>query len=450
MEYNKALYSNESEQSVLGSMLLDNSVIDKVSFLHDSDFHSSEHKSIYRAILSTYEKYGKADLILTNEIYDKYQGALSYLADLAKNTPSSANAIAYAYRVLDYSIKREILSAQEDLRESMSNSEIDYLAATEEFNLRVNSAIARKSSGEVVSIDDLVEISLDEMEKSSMNVKTGLSTGITEVDERLGDMYLPFGEITVIGGLSKNGKTLLANTITARVELDEGEVGHIFSIEMTSAAMFNSIISARTGIPANFYRKLDYYAKNYSHRFDEFMGKWGKASTELKESKKFSFDGKKEVDADYICAGMRKQAALAKSNGKVLRYVLIDHLHRMNFHNGNGPMTYAIRDAVRKIKNTASDLGVSVLMLAQLNNKAEKEIPTSFHILDSSSVRHELQAFIGIKMYKQDGGTFFGIYADSQRYADTETRTDPAYMVLTGGVLRSLPEGTYFAPDVES
>ncbi len=243
-----------------------------------------------------------------------------------------------------------------------------------------------------------------------------------EVDERLGDRLLAFGEITVIGGLSKNGKTLLANTITARADLQDNEVGHIFSIEMDESMMFNAIISAKTGVPNNFYRKQAFYAKEFPGEFDSWFGKWGQAAYDLKESGKFKIDGKKEVDIDYICAEMRKQAAVANANGKVLRYVVIDHLHRMNFHASNSPLTYSIRDAVRKLKNTASDLGIAVVLLAQLNNKAENEIPTSFHILDSSAVRHELQAFIGIKMYRQGGGTFFGIQCDSQRYGDMHTK----------------------------
>ncbi len=423
---------------------------DSVSFLSASDFYTIAHQQIFSSMEKLNDAGTVIDATTMSGLVGDEQGGMAYLIDLWKSNPSMSNAIAYANNVLDCSIKRTIQAEQLALSEQINDGSSDYLSLVENFNTEVNRAISRKSHGEVMTIDELIELSATEMEKSNRNIKTGLSTGIPEVDERLGDMLLAYGEITVLGGLSKNGKTLLANTITARLDLDENEVGHIFSIEMTSAAMFNSVISARTGIPANFYRKQAFYSKRYPHEFDTMHGKWGSAAKELYESKKFKFDGKKEVDADYICSEMRKQAAHAKNAGKILRYVLIDHMHRMNYHNGNSPMTYAIRDAVRKIKNTAAELGIAVLALAQLNNKAEKEDPSSFHILDSSSVRHEMQAFIGIKMYRHNGSTFFGIFADSQRYADMDTKHDPAYMMLIGGVLQSLPEHMQnWKPEIE-
>lgn len=433
-------FSQVAEQAVIGSILEQPESLRKVSFIGPNDFYMRPHRLIFEMMLEVDVDGKPADLVTIGNMVDDETGGISYLQDIWKNTPSAKNIVAYANEVLDLSIRRAIIAESLQCSEDMQNVRGNYLADLEQSTARINEQVSRKSHGNVMTIDELIGESIDEMDRSSRNIKTGLSTGIVEVDERLGDMLLAFGEITILGGLSKNGKTLLANTITARLQLDEDEVGHIFSIEMTSAAMFNAVISARTGIPANFYRKQDYYARVYHHQYDEMYGKWANAAKELKESRKFKFDGKKEVDADYICSEMRKQAALAQVAGKKLRYVLIDHMHRMNYHNDNGPMTYAIRDAIRKIKNTASDLGVAVLMLAQLNNRAEGNDPTSFHILDSSSARHEMQAFIGVRMYRHNGNTFFGIFADSQRYADIETKHTPAYMILIGGVLSSLPE----------
>ena len=63
---------------------------------------------------------------------------------------------------------------------------------------------------------------------SSVNTRTGLSSGIKEIDDRLGYKMLAFGEVTALGALSKNGKTLTANTILARAGYQEGETAHVF------------------------------------------------------------------------------------------------------------------------------------------------------------------------------------------------------------------------------
>lgn len=433
-------FSLEAEQAVISSAIEDSSCIDKISFLSPGDFYVNMHREIFEIIKAENDKGNPIDLAIIAPMITDEMGGMAYLADMVKQKSTPRNVVAYANAVLDNSIRRSAIERLSSCVSNMYDHRNNFLLEIAEAEDFVSKQIARKSDNDVLTIDQLVDMSVDEMERSQTSIRSGISTGIPEIDERLGDSYLALGEITVLGALSKNGKTLFANTITARMELLDNEVGHIFSIEMPSAMMFNAIVSARTGVPANFYRKQDWYQNKFPQEYDSWMMRWGAAAQELRESRKFSIDGAKEVDADYICAGMRKQAALAKNAGKVLRYVMIDHLHRMNFHNGTGPMTYAIRDAVRKIKNTASELGIAVLLLAQLNNRAEDKDPTSFHILDSSSVRHELQAFIGTRLFRENGNTYFGVYADSQRFADMDTKTYPAYMLLAGGVLRSLPD----------
>ena len=59
----------------------------------------------------------------------------------------------------------------------------------------------------------------------------------------LGYKALAFGEVTALGALSKNGKTLTANTILARAGYQDGETAHVFSIEMPAVGMFNGIVS---------------------------------------------------------------------------------------------------------------------------------------------------------------------------------------------------------------
>jgi hypothetical protein len=214
--------------------------------------------------------------------------------------------------------------------------------------------------------------------------------------------------------------------------------------------MFNGIVSAMSGVPSNFYARQDHYYKYLGDQnFSSMVGRWGAAATELRDKNRVTIDGTKQVDADYICANMKKQFAIHRNNGNRLRLVVIDHIHRMDYKTSGQAMTYAIRDAMRKIKNTAAELDVAVVALCQLRNDAEGKDPTSFYILDSSSVRHEMQAFIGTRIFKQNGGVYFGIYGDSQRYGDIDTEIKPAYMVLKQGVLKSLAEGEYFSPQLE-
>ncbi|MCP4800181.1 MAG: hypothetical protein GY893_09580 [bacterium] len=105
---------------------------------------------------------------------------------------------------------------------------------------------------------------------------------------------------------------------------------------------------------------------------------------------------------------------------------------------------------MKKLKNVAAELDLSILLLAQLGRTAMNENPTSHHIEDSAKVRQELQCFVGVRMYREEGNTYFGLFSDAHRFADSETLFEPAYLKLINGVLRSLPEHEkYWKPQDE-
>ena len=92
----------------------------------------------------------------------------------------------------------------------------------------------------------------------------------------------------------------------------------------------------------------------------------------------------------YICSEMRKHAQLAQNKGKKLRVVFIDHAHRITYDCSQKPMTYAMGDDARMLKNTAADLGIAVVLLCQLNENSKDRVPerhTTFWILRVFAMR---------------------------------------------------------------
>jgi len=85
----------EAEQSILGSMMLDNRIIDEISSeIESRDFYRSDHQVIYQTIVALDERSEAADVVTVSESLtnlgelDKV-GGLAYLGALAKNTPNT-------------------------------------------------------------------------------------------------------------------------------------------------------------------------------------------------------------------------------------------------------------------------------------------------------------------------------------------------------------------------
>ena len=94
--------SVEAEQAVLGGLLLNNSAWDDVAERVGSrDFYRKEHRQIFEVIAQLVEEENPSDLVTVSQALNNLGqlesiGGMSYLSELARNTPSAANIAAYS------------------------------------------------------------------------------------------------------------------------------------------------------------------------------------------------------------------------------------------------------------------------------------------------------------------------------------------------------------------
>ena len=434
-------YSPESEMAVISTLFEDCSLTSKIEFLKPDDFYMLPHRLIFELFVEESNKGEYFDInLLADKVTDE-MGGIGYFSEICTTKTAPHAIISYARKVVDLAIRRKSMAAYQQAIEDLANTNTNFVDEINKVSTKVDESMCRLSTSDTLTVDEMIDMSFDEMERSLKDLRSGVSTGIPEIDERLGYKQLAVGEITVLSALSKNGKTLFANTLAAKCELKPEERALIFSVEMPAIGMFNGMISALSGVPANFYCRQNYYQKVMGDIYDEWMARWGKAAQEINAENKIEIDGKKEVDMNYICAQMRRKAQIAANKGEKLRVVIIDHFHRLSFDTSKKSMTYAMGDDARMLKNTADDLDIAVVLLCQLKNETKGKDPTSYDILDTSRLRHEMQAFIGFRIFRESGQTYFGIYNDDcLRYADHETKFHPGYVWLDNGVIKSLPE----------
>ena len=123
-------HSIEAEQSVLGALMLDHRAWDQVSDrVHAQDFYRNDHRVIFEAIIDLVNRNQPFDVLTIAETL-KSHGKLNsiptgeaYLYELAQNTPSAANAAAYADIVRERSILRQLVSISTDVTNSVFQPE---------------------------------------------------------------------------------------------------------------------------------------------------------------------------------------------------------------------------------------------------------------------------------------------------------------------------------------
>lgn len=91
-------HSVEAEQGILGGLMLDNSTWDLIAdVITADDFFRRDHRLIYQAIEKLAVRGSSIDVVTVLESLNEPDevGGLSYLGELAKNTPSVANISTY-------------------------------------------------------------------------------------------------------------------------------------------------------------------------------------------------------------------------------------------------------------------------------------------------------------------------------------------------------------------
>jgi hypothetical protein len=117
-------FSVEVEQSLLGALLLDSSVFDKVvDLVSEADFHIDGHRRIWRAIASMlrHGQFG-ADIVTVAELLEREDaarfaelGGIAYLGTLVQSVPSALNAPRYAELVRQKAVARRLDAFGQDL-----------------------------------------------------------------------------------------------------------------------------------------------------------------------------------------------------------------------------------------------------------------------------------------------------------------------------------------------
>ncbi|MDX9816949.1 MAG: DnaB-like helicase N-terminal domain-containing protein, partial [Smithellaceae bacterium] len=123
----------EAEQSIIGSILLENSAINSaLEILSKNDFYSEAHRRIFGVIIELSEKNEPVDLItLSSALKDKNMldsvGGTTYLASLVDSVPSAANIVHYAKIVKEKAVLRGLIGSATEIINSCydTGSDVD-------------------------------------------------------------------------------------------------------------------------------------------------------------------------------------------------------------------------------------------------------------------------------------------------------------------------------------
>ena len=402
----------EAEQFLLGAILLDNEMIERVdALLRPKHFYDPVHGRIYEVIKRNIDCGLLADPVILKAHFQS-EGTLdelggeAYLRELAASVPSLTHVADYGRAIFEAYQRRGLIHIGQDIAARARNEDVDNPPREQieeaEQKLYGLAEVGRYGGG-FVGFNAAAAEALKVAEiayKREGNV-SGIVTGLSDLDKRLGGLQR--SDLIIIAARPGMGKSALALNIAfnaarraleakrAGREAEDGAVVAFFSLEMSRAQLAQRILSAESGVPADKVRRGDIESYEYDDIADTLA---------LLQDLPLYID---ETGALSIAALAARARRLKRSEG--LGLLVIDYVQLMTA-SGRKKIDNRVQEVTEittGLKALAKELDIPIIACAQLSRQVENredKRPQLADLRESGSI--EQDADIVMFIYRDD------------------------------------------------
>jgi replicative DNA helicase len=419
-------YNLETEQAVLGAMLIDAEAVEIATSKLGSDaFYDAGHRIIFQTLADLHEAQEPVDLItVTNQLQNNNQlhdiGGVGYLAKLAQGLPTTLNTGYYVAQLEDTAIRREFIrTSMLQIQQATAGTEVPQLLASMQ-NAATKLSDRAAPEQDFKPIKDVMIELVETTETKATNLKngivTGLPTGFTDLDGITGG--LQNSDLIIVAARPSVGKTAFALNITQNVAKQTSDAVALFSLEMSSGQLAQRMASAEGQLDASAMKSGDLK--------DDDWSKLAIAVGELANTNIF-VDDSPGITIQDICSKCRR---LKKQEGLAL--IVIDYLQLIEIAGRKKSAENRQQEVSmisRTLKHLARELDVPIIALSQLSRAVEQrqnKRPMMSDLRESGSI-------------EQDADIVAFLYRDD--YYDQETEKKNIIEIIIGKQ-RNGPVGT--------
>ena len=383
----------EAEQALIGSVLVNNEIIDEIStIVNSAKFFDPVHRKIYEVIESLNNK-GMIANPITLKNYFENDGGLSevggvdYLVKLTRFSSSTRQSIDYAKLIHEMYVRRELIQISENVTHDAQDEEIDKTgeniiedAEQSLYQLAERGNFSQSYIKFNQALDKTIEMATLAMKNDQGIV--GVPTGLTDLDEKLGGLHK--SDLVIIAGRPSMGKTALATNIAyyaakkIRENKEKTSVA-FFSLEMSSEQLSTRILSEQARIQSNDIRR--------GKATEEQLNRYIETSREIYDLPLYI----DETPAITISALSNRARRLKRLFG--LSLIVVDYIQLMRTNSRkNEGRVQEISEITQGLKALAKELGVPVLALSQLSRAVEQrddKIPQLSDLRESGSIEQD-------------------------------------------------------------
>lgn len=404
-------HSTEAEQSVVGSMLLDQEAIAQaMEIVTAEDFYHKQYGILFEAMTNLYSEGKPVDLVTLRDRLQEMDVppeimSSDFLRDLITAVPTSTNVRFYAQIVQEKALLRRLIRVNEEVAGECYAGTQKTEDIMENAEKKIFQVLQTRTSAEFDPIKEIVLRALDRIEMASRNKGnvTGIATGFTDLDYKTSGFQN--SDLILIAARPSMGKTALVLNIAQYMAFRSDVTVAIFSLEMSKEQLVNRLLSMESRVDAQVLRNGNLTDNDWAQLI-ESAGIIGRSNLII--------DDTPGISVNELRSKCRKYKL--EHN---LGIIMIDYLQLMAGGKRAESRQQEISDISRSLKEIARELQVPVVALSQLSRAVEQRP-------DHRPMLSDLRESGAIE---QDADVVMFIYREDYYNHDTE-RKDVAEVII--------------------
>ncbi|MBL5980721.1 DNA helicase [Petrotoga sp. 8T1HF07.NaAc.6.1] len=361
--------SKEAEESVIGSIFLDPSILpDVIEEVRWEDFYYENNKIIFKVMEELFDKGEPVDTVSVIEKLRESNllqkiGGEDTIIYLAQVVPTTANVMYYTQIVKEKALLRALINASSEIVDAVRNigDAQEVLEYAEKRIFSIAEARATRTydllSNVMHDVFEQIEELKNRAQKGEGDLVTGVSTGFKSLDRMTSGFHR--SELIIIAARPSMGKTSFAANIATNMALQANIAVAIFSLEMSKEQLANRILCSEA--------KVDLHKVRTGQISDEEWEKLVQKAGELSKSR-LIFDDEPDLTPRMLRAKARR---MKREYG--IEVIFIDYLQLMTSRSkGYESRQQEITEISRSLKLLARELNITVVALSQLSRAVEQ------------------------------------------------------------------------------
>ena len=357
--------SPDTERAILGSILLDNSLIAQaVELLKPENFYVPSHRRIFMAMIALFERGSEINHVLIGEELRRDNslesaGGMLFLSNLPFGLPRVNSLVQYAKVVRGKHLLRQLVKVANKISSEALEEEDEpqnILDHAEHAIFALADERIRQGFEHIKHPAERVLEKAEAVEHRDL-VVTGVPTGFRGLDSLTSGLQKQ--DLVVIAARPSMGKTSLALTLAQHAAIQNNAVVGIFSLEMSAEALAMRMLCSEASVDAQKFRS--------GFLSNEEWSRLGKALGKLADARIFIDD----TPAISVLE-MRAKARRLATEQKQLDMIVVDYMQLMSGSTRRfESRQQEVSQISRELKALAKELNMPMVALSQLSRAPE-------------------------------------------------------------------------------